>query len=153
MILEKLVYVLPGGVDVNKKLNTKSMNLTRYNPNRFFGNIDDFLNQTLRSFSPSPITPAPGAYRYEEKDSYRLRLNLTGFAREEIAISLKNRMLTIIAKSEREDAFFSSFERAYNLPKNINPNGINAKLENGVLDLSFKKLTTQEPSVRKIKIC
>jgi hypothetical protein len=36
MILEKLVYVLPGGVDVNKKLNTKSMNLTRYNPNRFF---------------------------------------------------------------------------------------------------------------------
>ncbi|HCQ78895.1 MAG TPA: hypothetical protein DIV46_02880, partial [Verrucomicrobiales bacterium] len=45
-----------------------------------------------------------------------------------------------------------SFERTYNLPKNINPNGINAKLENGVLDLSFKKLTDQEPSVRKIKI-
>ena len=108
------------------------MNLTHYNPNRFFGNIDDFLNQTLRNFSPSPITPAPGAYRYEEKDSYRLRLNLPGFAREEIAISLEKQILTIIAKSEREDPFSSSFERSYNLPKNINPNGINAKLENGV---------------------
>ncbi|MDG1151072.1 MAG: Hsp20/alpha crystallin family protein [Akkermansiaceae bacterium] len=129
------------------------MNLTHYNKNRFFGNIDDFLNQTLRSFSPSPITPAPEAYRYEEKDSYRLRLNLPGFAREEIAISLEKQILTIIAKSEREDAFFSSFERSYNLPKNINPNGINAKLENGVLDLIFKKLTKQEPRVRKIKIC
>ncbi|MGB0644990.1 MAG: Hsp20/alpha crystallin family protein [Akkermansiaceae bacterium] len=128
------------------------MNLTHYNPNRFFGNIDDFLNQTLRNFSPSPITPAPGAYRYEEKDSYRLRLNLPGFAREEIAISLEKQILTIIAKSEREDPFPSSFERSYNLPKNINPNGINAKLENGVLDLSFKKLTDQEPNVRKIKI-
>ena len=153
MILEKLVYVLPGGVNVNKKLNTKSMNLTRYNPNRFFGNIDDFLNQTLRSFSPSPITPAPGAYSYEEKDSYRLRLNLTGFAREEIAISLKNRMLTIIAKSEREDAFLPGFERTYNLPDDINPNDINAKLKNGVLDLSFKKLTAQESGVRNIEIC
>lgn len=129
------------------------MNLTHYNKNRFFGNIDDFLNQTLRSFSPSPITPAPEAYRYEEKDSYRLRLNLPGFAREEIAISLEKQILTIIVKSEREDAFFSSFERSYNLPKNINPNGINAKLENGVLDLIFKKLTKQEPRVRKIKIC
>jgi HSP20 family protein len=128
------------------------MNLTHYNPNRFFGNIDDFLNQTLRNFSPSPITPAPGAYHYEEKDSYRLRLNLPGFAREEIAISLEKQILTIIAKSEREDLFSSSFERSYNLPKNINPNGINAKLENGVLDLSFKKLTDQEPNVRKIKI-
>ncbi len=128
------------------------MNLTHYNPNRLFGNIDDFLNQTLRNFSPSPITPAPGAYRYEEKDSYRLRLNLPGFAREEIAISLEKQILTIIAKSEREDPFSSSFERSYNLPKNINPNGINAKLENGVLDLSFKKLTDQEPNVRKIKI-
>ena len=153
MILEKLVYVLPGRVDVNKKLNTKSMNLTCYNPNRFFGNLDDFLNQTLRSFSPSPITPASGVYRYEEKDCYRLRLNLPGFTRKEIAISLEKKLLTIIAKSEREDAFFSSFERSYDLPKNINPNGINAKLENGVLDLSFKKLIDQEPKVRKIKIC
>ena len=153
MILKDLVYVLPKGVDVNKTLNTKSMNLTRYNPNRFFGNLDDFLNQNLRSFSPSPITPASGAYRYEEKDSYRLRLNLPGFTREEIAISLENKLLTIIAKSEREDAFFSSFERSYDVPKNINLNGINAKLENGVLDLSFKKLIDQEPNVRKIKIC
>ena len=81
------------------------MNLIHYNPNRLLGNLDEFLNQTLRSFSPSPITPAPGAYRYEEKDSYRLRLDLPGFTREEIAISLENQMLTIIAKSEREDAF------------------------------------------------
>ena len=128
------------------------MNLNHYNPNRVLGNLDEFLNQTLRSFSPSPNISAPGAYRYEEKDSYRLRLDLPGFTREEIVISLEKQMLTIIAKSEREGAFSSSFERTYNLPKNINPNGINAKLKNGVLDLSFKKLTDQEPSVRKIKI-
>ena len=128
------------------------MNLIHYNPNRVLGNLDEFLNQTLRSFSPSPNISAPGAYHYEEKDSYRLRLDLPGFTREEIVISLEKQMLTIIAKSEREGAFSSSFERTYNLPKNINPNGINAKLKNGVLDLSFKKLTDQEPGIRKIEI-
>jgi HSP20 family protein len=129
------------------------MNLTHYNPNRLFGNLDEFLSQTLRSFGPSPIMRAPGAYRYEEKDSYRLRLDLPGFTREEIALSLEKRALTVTAKSEREDAFLPGFERTYNLPDDINPNDINAKLKNGVLDLSFKKLTAQESGVRNIEIC
>jgi HSP20 family molecular chaperone IbpA len=100
-----------------------------------------------------PLPPPLELTATRKRIAYRLRLNLPGFTREEIAISLEKRLLTIIAKSEREDAFFSSFERSYDLPKNINPNGINAKLENGVLDLSFKKLIDQEPKVRKIKIC
>ena len=129
------------------------MNLTHYNPNRLFGNLDEFLSQTLRSFGPSPIMRAPGAYRYEEKDSYRLRLDLPCFTREEIALSLEKRALTVTAKSEREDAFLPGFERTYNLPDDINPNDINAKLKNGVLDLSFKKLTAQESGVRNIEIC
>ena len=129
------------------------MNLTHYNPNRLFGNLDEFLSQTLRSFGPSTIMRAPGAYRYEEKDSYRLRLDLPGFTREEIALSLEKRALTVTAKSEREDAFLPGFERTYNLPEDINPNDINAKLKNGVLDLSFKKLTAQESGVRNIEIC
>ena len=129
------------------------MNLTHYNPNRLFGNLDEFLSQTLRSFGPTHIMRAPGAYRYEEKDSYRLRLDLPGFTREEIALSLEKRALTVTAKSEREDAFLPGFERTYNLPEDINPNDINAKLKNGVLDLSFKKLTAQESGVRNIEIC
>jgi HSP20 family protein len=128
------------------------MNLIHYNPNRLLGNLDEFVNQALRTFSPSAINPASGTYRYEEKNSFRLRLDLPGFTREEIAICLENRILTIIAESGREDAFLSDLERTYKLPKNINPDDINAKLENGVLDLNLKKLTDQEPSVRKINI-
>jgi HSP20 family molecular chaperone IbpA len=128
------------------------MNLIHYNPNRLLGNLDEFLNQALSTFSPAAVTPAPGVYRYEKKDSFRLRLDLPGFTREEIAICLENRILTIIAKSEREDAFLSDLERTYKLPKNITPDDIHAKLENGVLDLNLKKPTDQEPSVRKINI-
>ncbi|MDB2673721.1 Hsp20/alpha crystallin family protein [Akkermansiaceae bacterium] len=128
------------------------MNLTHYTPNRLLGNLDEFLNQTLRSFGPAPATRAPGAYRYEEKDSYRLRLDLPGFTREEVSLSLEKRELTVTAKSEREDSFLSDFERTYTLPEDIDPNGINAKLENGVLDLTFKKLAGEGNGVRNIEI-
>ncbi len=128
------------------------MNLTHYTPNRLLGNLDELLNQTLRSFGPAPATRAPGAYRYEEKDSYRLRLDLPGFTREEVSLSLEKRELTVTAKSEREDSFLSDFERTYTLPEDIDPNGINAKLENGVLDLTFKKLADEDKGVRNIEI-
>ena len=128
------------------------MNLTHYTPNRLLGNLDEFLSQTLRNFGPAPASRAPGAYRYEEKDSYRLRLDLPGFTREEVSLSLEKQELTVTAKSEREDIFLSDFERTYHLPDDIDPNGINAKLENGVLDLTFKKLTDEDKGIRNIEI-
>ena len=128
------------------------MNLTHYTSNRLLGNLDELLNQTLRNFGPAPATRAPGAYRYENKDSYRLRLDLPGFIREEISLTLEKRELTVTTKSEREDSFLSDFERTYNLPEDINPNGVNAKLENGVLDLTFKKLSDEDKGVRNIEI-
>ena len=123
-----------------------------YSSNRLLGNLDELLTQTLRSFGPAPATRVPGAYRYEEKDAYRLRLDLPGFTREEISLSLEKRELTLTAKTERNDAFLNDFNRTYNLPEDIDPEGIEANLENGVLELTFKKLTPNEDGVRKIEI-
>ena len=128
------------------------MNLTIYSPNRLLGNLDELLSQTLRNFGPTPATRAPGAYRYEEKEAYRLRLDLPGFNSEEISLSLEKRDLTVTAKTEREEAFHDEFKRSYTLPENVDPDGIVAKLDNGVLDLTFKKLTEINDGVRNIEI-
>lgn len=128
------------------------MNLTNYSPNRLLGNLDEFLSQTLRNFGPIPATRAPGAYRYEGKDNYRLRLDLPGFTREEISLSLEKLDLTVTAKTERKDAFRDEFERTYTLPEDVDPEGIEAKLENGVLDLTFKKVTPENDGVKTIEI-
>lgn len=128
------------------------MNLTQCQPNRLLGNLDEFLSQTLRSFGPIAATRAPGAYRYEEKDAYRLRLDLPGFTREEISLSLEKHDLTVTAKSEREEAFHGDFERTYTLPDDIDPDGIQARLNHGVLDLTFKKLAPADKGVRTIEI-
>jgi HSP20 family protein len=128
------------------------MNLTHYQPNRLFGNLDEFLNQTLRSFGPLAAPRAFGAYRYEEKDSYRLRVDLPGFTREEVTLTHEKDTLTLTAKSEREDAFHEDYERTFTLPDDVDPEGITAKLENGVLDLTFAKVTDGDAGVRTIEI-
>ncbi|MGC6466150.1 MAG: Hsp20/alpha crystallin family protein [Akkermansiaceae bacterium] len=128
------------------------MTLLNRIPNNLFGNLDEFLHQTLRNFGPSPAAKAPGAYRYQTKDSYRLRLDLPGFTKEEVALSLKNEELTVTAKTEREDAFHSSFERTYGLPEDVDPDGITAAFEDGVLDLTFKKPADEESGTRTIEI-
>ena len=128
------------------------MNLTSDSLNRLLGNLDEFLSQTLRNFGPIPATRAPGAYRYEEKNAYRLRLDLAGFTREEISLSFEKHDLTVTAKTEREDAFRDEFERTYGLPEDIDAEEIEAILKNGVLDLTFKKVAPQDNGVRTIEI-
>ena len=123
------------------------MNLTHYTPYRLLGNLDEFLNQAFRGFGPLPASRAPGAYRYEDKNSYRLRLDLAGFSRDEISLSLEKGDLTVTVKSERGDAFQTDFERTYTLPDDVS-----AKLENGVLDVTFAKQTESEDAIRKIEI-
>ena len=128
------------------------MNLTHYQPNRLFGNLDELLNQTLRSFGPLAAARAFEAYRYEDKDSYRLRIDLPGFTREEVTLTHEKNSLTLTAKSEREDAFHADFQRTFTLPNDVDPEGITAKLENGVLDLTFAKVTNDDTGVRTIEL-
>jgi len=128
------------------------MNLTNVTSNRLFGNLDEFLNQTLRSLGPVVAAPSVGVARYEDDESYRLRLDLPGFRREEVSLSLDKHKLTVTAESDREDAFHERFEQSYQLPEDIDPDGITAKLENGVLDLTFRKLSAEEQGVRKIEL-
>ncbi|YCM45605.1 Hsp20/alpha crystallin family protein [Verrucomicrobiaceae bacterium 227] len=128
------------------------MTLINRIPNNLFGNLDELLSQTLRNFGPSPAAKAPGAYRYQTNDSYRLRLDLPGFNRDEVSLTLEKSELKVVARTEREDAFRSEFERAYNLPDDVDPEGIEAKMTDGVLDLTFKKVTSENRGVRNIEI-
>ena len=120
--------------------------------NRLLGNLDDFFAETLRHFGPPSTGNTSGAYRYETEDSYRLRIDLPGFTREEITLTLEKNELTIEAKSVQEDPFNAEFQRTYQLAENTDPDGITAKLENGVLDLTFKKLAPNEPESKTITI-
>lgn len=124
-------------------------NLSNPMTNRIFGNLDDFLSQTLRSFGPSPATRAPGAYRYEDDEAYRLRLEIPGFNKDEVTLSVTEDTLTVKAESKDQDL---SYERSLSLPETVAQDGITAKLENGILELTFPKTEPETPETRIINI-
>ena len=69
-----------------------------------------------------------------------------------MTLTHEKKTLTLTAKSEREDAFHENYERTFSLPDDVDPEGITAKLENGVLDLTFAKVTDGDAGVRTIEI-
>lgn len=114
--------------------------------NRLFS---DLVNQAVRSFGPTPATRAPGAYRYEDEKNYRLRLEIPGFSKDEVNLTAVDDQLTVKAESESQEA---TYERTLTLPDTIERDGISAKLENGILELTFPKAEVVEPTTRNIEI-
>lgn len=123
--------------------------LTQPFTNRLFGNLDDIVNEALRNFGPAPASRAPGAYRYEDDTSYTLRLEIPGYSKEQVSLSLTDRELTISAENPDTD---SSYERTISLPDTVDESGITAKLEHGILELGFPKAKVEEPVARAIEI-
>ncbi len=121
-------------------------------PNRLLGGIDEIINRAFEGINAVTEAIAPGIYRFEDDDHYKLRLDVPGFTRDEISISLNDSELTVKGELDRDDPFLSNFEKSFNLPEDINSEEIEAKLDLGVLDLSFKKQKQETPTSRTIEI-
>ena len=96
---------------------------------------------------------------YETPDNYSLKMEVPGAAKENIDIVIEDQELRVTVKmaEEEEDkslkyAEFVSrdFYRAFKLGNDIDRNSIEAKLENGVLNISLNK--TEQVKPKKIQI-
>ena len=137
------------------------MKLIRYeNPmlNDFF-NLDHWFDQTLRGLgamrgSSEATNAGRGGYRpladaYEEEGNYIVRFELPGVRKEDVTVELNDSVVTV--KGERKDERAGaesaiSFARSVQLPEGIDSDKAEAKLENGLLILSFprREVSTQK---------
>lgn len=101
----------------------------------------------------------------ELKDKYLIDMDLPGFEKENINLSLKNGYLDIKAKSEqsnnedkenyiRRERFFGECSRSFYVGDDITEEDINAEFKNGILKITIpKKEETEETNeVKKIEI-
>lgn len=90
---------------------------------------------------------------YEDQNKLHFVAELPGMKKEDVNIEFDDQNHTLIVSGEakhehkKEDLNFYSNERSFGkfmrrfqLPENVDPSQINAKLEHGVLDLSMPKL-------------
>ena len=96
---------------------------------------------------------------WEEEGKWHVDLELPGVKQEAIDITLEKNVLRIAAaknapegerKYWREERTYGQFERQFSLPETVNPEGIEAVLEDGVLHLTLAKKPEAQP--KKIEV-
>jgi HSP20 family protein len=107
---------------------------------------------------PAPWVPLADVS--ETEDAYLVEIDLPGVDRDDVDIEVVGNELTIsgeIKQKEREGLFrkrtrrLGEFEFRAMLPRNVDPDGIEASLEDGVLSVRIAKTDQARPKRIEIK--
>ena len=104
---------------------------------------------------------APPCDVFEDKDSIRITAEIPGVGPEDVKLSLENNTLTIRGekkqvaeeKTERVHRYertYGMFERTFSLPTTVDADRIEARYENGILNVVLPKVERARP--REIEV-
>ncbi|NVM91430.1 Hsp20/alpha crystallin family protein [Variovorax sp. SG517] len=106
-----------------------TLRTARFAPRAYDRSFERFVNEAFAGARRSPLVE-------QDDKSWTLSLDVPGFAREDLSISIEGAVLRIESKAEAKRLF----KAAYELPQDIDVAASEAKLENGVLTLKLGKL-------------
>lgn len=172
---EVSVFIANGIKDMNKKENNKSeggkdnMAIVRWSPfrdvlaiqnemNRIF---DDLMSRRQGESDVERGVWAPFLDISETKDDILVKAELPGVAKEDVKLSISDNVLILKGEKKmsrelddenyhRIERVYGSFYRSVELPSRVNSEGIEAKYENGVLEVRIPK--AEEVKVKEIEI-
>jgi len=76
----------------------------------------------------------------EDNKNYTVYADLPGYKKENIKLKVEKEILTIEAtRGKIGDTRYNSYKKSYILPDTVNPKNIEAKFEDGVLELKIPK--------------
>lgn len=148
------------------------MNLVRFYQPRYSVN-KNLVNEMMNSFLSNDYHEnylqncrKPAINIFESENDFRIELMLPGFNREDLKINFHNEMLTVrvdnkeTVSSEKEAYKYArrefdvyNFEKQFKVPQSVNIEGIDARFENGILNILLpKKEEALEKSPVEIKV-
>ena len=97
----------------------------------------------------------------EAEDHFVLKADLPGLSEQDVSIEVQDNTLTISGERQAEhesrergwyriERSFGSFSRSLTLPDGVDPDGISARFENGVLEVNIPKPEERKP--RRVEI-
>lgn len=131
------------------------MAITQYKPTTdlFSPLLDDLLGASLRGGRMRDLLRVPEAEVLETDTEIRVAMDMPGMKPDEVEISLENNVLTVSGErraqwtesDERSGTWhlaerrYGKFSRSFVLPRDVEPDGIQARAENGVLHVTVPK--------------
>jgi HSP20 family protein len=147
------------------------MAIVRWEPFRELSTLQSEMNRLFNSVFESPSGGAGngGAARrwmpamdiVETQDDFVLRADLPGMSEDDVKIEFEDGTLTISGerKAEHEtknegyyrvERAYGAFSRSLTLPQGVNPEGVSASFDKGVLEVRVPKPEERKP--RRIEI-
>jgi HSP20 family protein len=147
------------------------MALIRWEPVAELGTIQNEMNRLFNTFfdQPNPTGRNGGAGRrwipamdlIESGDQYVLRADLPGLSDEDVNVQLDDNVLTISGERKaghetqpegyyRLERAFGDFARSLTLPEGVDPDGVQAHFDRGVLEIRIPKPEQKKP--RQVQI-
>jgi HSP20 family protein len=128
--------------------------------------MDDALRRPsiLLGRSPTRETSwAPAVEMYEKDDKLFMRAEIPGMEKKDIKVSVSEDLITIEGERKsreevKEDNYYrcemsyGKFARSIALPANANPEKVDAKYENGILEISMSKMPETQPKKLDVTI-
>lgn len=145
------------------------MALIRWEPARELNSLQSEMNRLFNTFFDAPTGGDGGSMRrwipamdlMEAEQHYVLKADLPGLTEDDINIELENNVLTVSGdrKAEQEqkgegyyrvERAFGTFARTLTLPEGVDPDGIAASFDSGVLEVRIPK--PEETKPRRVSI-
>jgi HSP20 family protein len=104
---------------------------------------------------------APVVDIIETDNEFLLKVELPGVEKNDVSISIDNRVLTVRGekhnndkenKFHRSECRYGSFVRNFTLPQEVDVDGVEAVCKNGVLTLTLKKMEQAKPKQIEVKV-
>jgi HSP20 family protein len=133
------------------------MSIVRYNsslndfvPTTFSNLIDRFFNESLTRQGGSAYSFVPRVDIVENEKAFEIHVAVPGMNKEDFKIDLNDNFLTVsgerkFTREKKENNYHSietqygSFSRSFTLPENVDAHSINAKYNNGILEITVPK--------------
>jgi HSP20 family protein len=133
--------------------------------------VDEFFAATAPQFSQDfgndffTAGSYPKVDIVDYSDKITIEAEIPGLSKEDVSVDVQENVLTISGgkvkkindKSEdgkyvRRELKKSSFKRSFTLGQNLDKEGVNAKFENGILNVSITKIKPSIPEKKTVKI-
>jgi HSP20 family protein len=149
------------------------MALIRWEPAAELNTIQSEMNRLFNTFFDQPTSAGRGgapSRRWipamdvvETADHYVVRADLPGLSDDDVNIQLEDSVLTISGErnaqhDENEEGYyrieraFGNFARSLTLPDGVNPDGVQAHFDRGVLEIRIPKPEQKKPKQVQITL-
>jgi HSP20 family protein len=157
-------------VDLLRFLKEVLMALIRFEPLGELNTIQNEMNRLFNTFFDDPqAKPGAGERRWippmdliESADHYMLHADLPGVREDDLTVQLEDNVLTIAghraAAREPQHGYyrleraFGAFSRSLTLPEGVDPDGIQARFDRGVLKVVIPKPEQKKPRQVQIQL-